>query len=155
MAWAHLLVSVTAVLSAAVTAGSSSQPSFDATVLDKEMAELRQLVEAMGAARDDDAVRRRYRHLAEDTRVTATPPVKARVGRPWNPNHPDAGDDETVVVLAHFKEPTEWLYTRQPFDYFLVSKCCAQLGWGPYTLPINRGKPRLAAAYVCARFLRI
>lgn len=46
---------------------------------------------------------------------------------------------EVVVVAAHYRQDLQWLYERQPFDHFVVSKCCPELGWTNHTLPINKG----------------
>jgi hypothetical protein len=59
-----------------------------------------------------------------------------RAPRLWKPHGKDNTD--TMLVLAHYKEDMSWL-SRQPFDYFPISKCCPEFGWAPNYLPINRG----------------
>ncbi len=68
------------------------------------------------------------RMLVEDRR---------HAGTSWKPSAADV--NKTVLVLAHFREDLEWLYTRQPYDFFVISKCCPALGDTPHTLSINRG----------------
>ena len=132
-----LLAATIAVVVGAVTAASASTTStrqaVDMNVLDKEMARLRWHAEDGAEARHGATVRR---YLAE---AGQSPAPQQRIGRPWDPERPADGDNETVVVLAHYKEDLDWLHKRQPFDYFVVTKCCHQLGWTPHTLPINRG----------------
>ena len=139
--WAAVAVATTAAIaiSAASPMMSPTGEMYDSERLDQEMVRMRQAAEVGATPLVDGNLARR---LAVDTPLGATTtPVKRRVGRPWNPlaSRLDDGDNETVLVLAHYKEPTEWLYTRQPFDYFIVTKCCIQLGWTPHTLPVNRG----------------
>ena len=47
-----------------------------------------------------------------------------RLGQPWNPH---TGSRDVVLVLAHFEEDLTWLHTRQPYDFYVVSKCCHEL----------------------------
>ena len=143
----RVLCAALAVAATTHTTSSSFQPLYDTELLDTEMARFRLLVQNLATKQDgrhgasDDHSGGRPRWLADASSSTPPPPPQLRLGRPWDPEHPAGGDNETVLVLAHFKERTEWLYTRQPFDYFIVSKCCAQLGWTPHTLPVNRGTP--------------
>ena len=124
-----------ALMLSAIAVAASTAVDLQAARLDQEMASLRQDAHQAG-----DVIMRKFhsRRLAVDDGPQSGVPER-RIGRPWDPEHPADGDNETVLVLAHFKEPTDWLYTRQPFDYFIVTKCCHQLGWTPHTLPINRG----------------
>ncbi len=87
------------------------------------------------SARPDDAsvVGLAQLHAAHGARRLSTNPA----GVSWKPSAADV--NKTVLVLAHYKEDLTWVYERQPFDFFVISKCCPELGDTPHTLSVNRG----------------
>ena len=72
------------------------------------------------------------------TAMTAPSPSPSALPRRPQLWKPHANSNDTILVLAHYREDTSWTL-RQPYDYVLLSTCCTELGEGPQFVGYNIG----------------